>query len=63
MRLSRAYLLYGLAVLAALGWAEYRGWSMTSVSESRDATPRTVRDNPGAYRPHYGGSGRYLGGK
>ena len=57
------YLLYGLAVLAALTWAEYSGWSLTKVNETRDPTPRTVRDNPGTYRPHYGGSGRYFGGK
>lgn len=63
MRISRLYLAYGLAILGALFWAEQRGWSFASVNESRDATPRSVRDNPGAYRPHYGGSGRYLGGK
>jgi len=59
----RIYLLYGLAVLGLLGWAEYTGWSMTSVNESREGPPRSVRDNPGANRPIYGGSGRYVGGK
>ena len=63
MRLSRLYLLYGLAVLGTLAWAEYRGWSLTSVTESRDATPRSVRDNPGAYRSPYVGGGRILRGK
>ena len=63
MKLNPRYLLYGLAVIGALTWAEYRGWSMTRVSETRDPTPRSVRDNPGAYRPIYGGSGRYFGGK
>jgi hypothetical protein len=59
----RIYLGYGAIVLALLAWAEFTGWSMTSVSESRDGAPRSVRDNPGANRPIYGGSGRYVGGK
>jgi hypothetical protein len=57
------YLLFGLVVLAAFGAAQYRGWSMLRTNEVRDV-PRTVRDNPGAYRPHYAGSsGRSMGGK
>jgi hypothetical protein len=63
MKLSRLYLIYGVAVLGTLAFAEYRGWSLTAVSESRDATPRSVRDNPGVSRPHYGGTGRHVGGK
>ena len=63
MQGPRIYLLYGLAVLGLLGWVEYTGWSMTSVNESREGAPRSVRDNPGANRPIYGGSGRYVGGK
>lgn len=58
----RLYFVFGLAVLALLGYAEYRGWSMLRTNEVRNVTP-TVRDNPGAYRPHYYGSGRYVGGK
>ncbi|HEU4453920.1 MAG TPA: hypothetical protein VFR81_12715 [Longimicrobium sp.] len=58
----RMYLLYGAAVLGLLGWAEYRGWSMLRTREER-AEPRSVRDNPGAYRPVYTGGGRYTGGK
>ena len=63
MKGPRIYLAYGLAVLGLLAWVEYTGWSMVSVSESRDGTPRSVRDNPGASRPIYGSSGRYVGGK
>lgn len=58
----RRYLLFGIVVLGLLGWAEYRGWTWTRGHEARTA-PRSVRDNPGAYRPHYYGSGRYHGGK
>ena len=57
-----AYLLYSAAVLALLGAAEYRGWSLASVARNENV-PRSLRDNPGAYRPVYGGLRRYPGGK
>ena len=62
MRPNPLYLAYGLAIVLLLGVAEYRGWSLQRTHEVR-STPQSVRDNPGAYRPHYYGSGRYLGGK
>jgi hypothetical protein len=62
-RVSLPYLGYGLLVLGMLALAEYRGWTpFSSVKEGQPA-PRSVRDNPGAYRAHYTGSGRYVGGK
>ena len=61
-RMVKVYVVYGLAVLLLLGWAEYRGWSLLATRKSREDV-RTVRDNPGAYRPHYAGGGRYTGGK
>ncbi len=60
--MSLRYLIFGVAVLALLGTAEYRGWSTTSASETR-ASPRSVRDNPGSYRPVYVGGGSYPRGK
>jgi hypothetical protein len=63
MKGPRIYLVYGLALLGFLGWAEYRGWSWSDVNETRDGAPRSVRDNPGANRPIYGGTSRYRGGK
>lgn len=57
------YLLYGLAVLGMLAFAEYRGWSPFNNAGRRETVPRSVRDNPGAYRSHYVGTGRYIGGK
>jgi hypothetical protein len=57
-----AYVVYGSALLALLAVAEYRGWSLLRTSETRNV-PRSVRDNPGAYRSPYVGGGRYLGGK
>ncbi len=62
MRGAWLYLVFGTAVLSLLGLAEYRGWSMLRTNEVRNV-PTSVRDNPGAYRPHYYGSGRYVGGK
>ncbi|MBS1875852.1 MAG: hypothetical protein JSU00_21740 [Acidobacteria bacterium] len=56
------YLLYGVAILGAFGAAEYRGWSLHRINEVNDV-PKTVRDNPGAYRSHYGYYPRYMGGK
>lgn len=55
------YLAYGAMLLGLVGWAEFRGWSLTPVSEVKQV-PRSVRDNPGAYRSHYGGY-RFFGGK
>ena len=56
------FLMYGLAVLILTGYSEYRGLSLTKINELRNV-PKTVRDNPGAYRSHYGFYPRYVGGK
>jgi hypothetical protein len=56
------YLVYGAMLLGLVGVAEYRGWSLSRVSEVKNV-PRTVRDNPGAYRSHYAFLPRYFGGK
>ena len=56
------YLAYGVLLLGLVGVAEYRGVSLNSVNEVKNV-PRTVRDNPGAYRSHYAFLPRYIGGK
>ncbi len=56
------YLIYGIAVLAGLGVAQYQGWSLASVNEVKNV-PRSVRDNPGSYRSVYGSYHHYTGGK
>lgn len=61
--MNRKYLAVGLILLAVLGFAEYKGWSMTSVARAEEPVPPSVRDNPGAYRAHYVHTGRYVGGK
>lgn len=56
------YLIYSLLLLTGTTVAEYRGWSLSRVNQVKDV-PKTVRDNPGAYRSHYGFYPRYVGGK
>ncbi|WP_411281132.1 hypothetical protein [Gemmatimonas sp.] len=59
---ARIYTVWAVAVLAFLGAAQYRGWSLTRANVSRN-NPRSVRDNPGAYRSSYYIPGRTLRGK
>ena len=56
------FLLYGLAVLGAVSFAEYRGWSLNRVDQVLNV-PRSIRDNPGSYRSVYGYYHHYTGGK
>jgi hypothetical protein len=58
------YTTFGVFALVLLAMAELRGWSFLRPTEVKNS-PRSIRDNPGAYRPHYHsfGTGRYLRGK
>ncbi len=56
------YAIFGVLVLGFVGTAQYEGWGLTRVNEVKNI-PKTVRDNPGAYRSHYAGYYRYFGGK
>jgi hypothetical protein len=56
------YVIYAAGLLAVLGVVEYRGWSYHRIHEVYNV-PKTIRDNPGAYRSHYGYYPRYFGGK
>lgn len=56
------YLVYGMAVLAALAFGQYRGFSFSNVNEVKNV-PRSVRDNPGSYRSVYSSYHHYTGGK
>ncbi len=60
--MSRVYLAYGLLVIGLMGIAEYRGWSLTAGTQGR-TVPKSVRDNPGSYRPAYGPFRHFTGGK
>jgi hypothetical protein len=59
---SLLFVIYGALLLGVTGVAEYRGWSFSSVNQQR-VLPKSIRDNPGAYRSSYGGYSRYSGGK
>jgi hypothetical protein len=60
--MTKLYLLYGLIVIGAMGTAQYNGWRLTSMTPSQ-TSPKSVRDNPGSYRPVYGGFRHITGGK
>ncbi len=59
---SPLYLLYGVALLGMMTFAQWRGWTFSPLDQGR-TNPHSIRDNPGAYRPTYSGSPRYTGGK
>jgi hypothetical protein len=46
------YLLLGFLLLGSVAFVEWTGWTPAKPNQVRDV-PRTVRDNPGSYRPHY----------
>jgi len=62
VRFRTLFLIWGVLVLAATAMAEYNGWSLTRVNQVENI-PKTVRDNPGAYRSTYVYYNRYIGGK
>ena len=57
-----AYLLFGIVLLAGTSMADIRGW-LISRPDRLQNVPRSIRDNPGAWRSIYRGSPRYFGGK
>ena len=58
------YTFYSLLMLAVMGVTAYNRTPLfpASVNEVKNI-PKTVRDNPGAYRSIYGGNPHYVGGK
>ncbi len=56
------FALYALSLIGGASWLDYKGYSFSSVNQTH-TDPRSVRDNPGAYRPIYSGYHRYSGGK
>ena len=56
------YFVLGLILLGAVGRAESRGWMLWGPTRVQ-GVPRSIRDNPGAYRSAYRSSPRYFGGK
>ena len=60
--MARCYKFHAGLVVAFMAWALYFGWSFTDIDEVKQV-PKSVRDNPGAYRAHYRSHARYYGGK
>jgi hypothetical protein len=56
------YLVFGLLLLGSTAISEYRGWILPRPNTVTNV-PRSVRDNPGAWRSIYRGSPRFFGGK
>ena len=56
------FMIYGVMLLGLSSFAQYSGWSFSRINEQK-VLPKSIRDNPGAYRSTYGGYSRYIGGK
>lgn len=56
------YFLFGLAALGSASVAEQRGWLLSRPTELQNV-PKSIRDNPGAWRSLYAGTNRTFGGK
>ena len=54
-------MLLGLTIVGTATTADVRGWFGRTTTLQN--VPRSVRDNPGAYRSLYAGGPRYFGGK
>lgn len=49
------YAVFGALVLTALTWAHFTGWTPGGITETKH-DPKSIRANPGSYRPAYVGS-------
>lgn len=62
MRRAVIYVVFGLFMSGWAVTADRVGW-FTSRPDVLRNVPRSIRDNPGAYRSLYNGSPRFFGGK
>jgi hypothetical protein len=60
--MTKIYPAFSALVLGGLGVAGFMGWTFKSY-DTVPNVPKSVRDNPGAYRSHYANYYRYSGGK
>lgn len=56
------YLVLGLALVGSGAFGEYRGWFLSRPAQLQNV-PKSIRDNPGAWRSLYANSPRTFGGK
>jgi hypothetical protein len=63
--MSRHPLYFALGLLLIVGAfvADVRGWTLAGATERVRGGPRSVRENPGAYRSVYRSSARFRHGK
>jgi hypothetical protein len=52
----------GLALVGSGALGEYRGWFLSRPAQLQNV-PKSIRDNPGAWRSLYANSPRTFGGK
>jgi hypothetical protein len=63
MSQSPIFAIYGTVLMLLFGGAQYTGFGFMGPHREKGG-PKTIRDNPGASRSHYGGiAPRYVGGK
>lgn len=56
------YTLYGVVLLGLASFGQWTGFNLSSINEVKNI-PKSVRENPGVYRSHYGYMPRWFGGK
>ena len=56
------FLGFGLLLLAGINGLNWYGVGGVKANELKDV-PKTIRDNPGAWRSHYSYYPRYMGSK
>ena len=56
------YTIFGGILLALLSAGQWFGVSLGNVNEVKNV-PKSIRENPGVYRSHYGWLPRWFGGK
>ena len=63
MKKNPIFAIYVTTLVMLFATAEYTGYGLMGPQAAKGG-PKTVRDNPGASRSHYGGiAPRYVGGK
>ena len=66
---KRPYSIFGFAMLGLMSLVQWSGFSLGSFGSASHRSgfmpgiPRTIRENPSALRPDFGGSHSSFGGK
>ena len=48
----RVFQILGAVILSMFAYSDYRGWGLANYNELKNV-PKSIRDNPGAYRSMY----------